>query len=651
MPKEKHTQSRKAPAGVEKCPTGIRGLDEIAGGGLPRGRPTLVCGGAGSGKTLLAMEFIVRGIRDYGEPGVFVAFEETAEDLTKNVASLGFDLDELVRRKQLAVDYIRIERSEIEETGEYDLEGLFIRLASMIQEVGAKRIAIDTIETLFAGLLNEGILRAELRRLLRWLKDKGMTAIVTAEQGQNTLTRHGLEEYVSDCVIFLDHRVVNQVATRRLRVVKYRGSSHGTNEYPTMIDEHGLSVLPISSLGLDYGAGTERVSTGIDRLDAMLGGRGYYRGSSVLVSGTAGSGKTSMAAAFAEATCRRGERCLYLAYEEAPSQIMRNMASIGFALDPWVKKGLLRFHAVRSTLHGLEQHLGSVHKLVTEFQPATVIVDPLSNLTTIGEAGEVKSMLTRMIDFLKNQGITALFTNLTEGGGPAEQTEVGISSLMDTWLLLRNVESGAERNRLLFILKSRGMAHSNQVREFRLSDQGIQLKEVYLGPGAVLTGSARLVQDAKDKAQAVSERQSLARRRRELEQEQALARAQLEALQLKTASLDEEIHTLRREEEGRETTAAREQVELARARGVNTEDGRNEERKQESCPQRQMNPGKPAALPAPRPSRRSSGTFGCTWPGRRRVRSRPWRTSRESARSTWPVSTRSKSSTSCRTRN
>ncbi len=568
MPKEKRTQSRKPPAGIEKCPTGIRGLDEITNGGLPRGRPTLVCGGAGSGKTLLAMEFIVRGIRDYGEPGVFMAFEETEADLTKNVASLGFDLQDLVDRKLLNLDYVRIERNEIEETGEYDLEGLFVRLNTMIDEIGAKRVAIDTIESLFAGLPNPAILRAELRRLFRWLKDKGVTTVVTAEQGQNALTRHGLEEYVSDCVIFLDHRVINQIGTRRLRVVKYRGSSHGTNEYPTMIDQHGLSVLPISSLGLDYGASTEHVSTGIERLDAMLGGRGYYRGSSVLVSGTAGAGKTSIAAAFAEATCRRGERCLYLAYEEAPSQIVRNMGSIGFDLDQWVNKGLLRFHAVRSTLYGLEQHLGSVHKQVTEFQPATVIVDPLSNLTTIGDPGEVKSMLTRMIDFLKNQGITALFTNLTEGGGPVEQTEVGVSSLMDTWLLLRNVEAGAERNRLLFILKSRGMAHSNQVREFRLSDRGIQLRDVYVGPGAVLTGSARVVQEAKDKVQTVLERQSLARRRRELEQEQALARAQLEALQLKTASLDEEIHTLQREEESRETTAAREQVELARARGV-----------------------------------------------------------------------------------
>jgi circadian clock protein KaiC len=570
MPKEKHTQSRQAPAGLEKCPTGIRGLDEITNGGLPRGRPTLICGGAGSGKTLLAMEFIVRGIRNYGEPGVFMAFEETEADLTKNVASLGFDLQDMVDRKLLDLDYVRIERSEIEETGEYDLEGLFVRLNSMIDEVGAKRVAIDTIESLFAGLPNQAILRAELRRLFRWLKEKGVTAVITGEQGERTLTRHGLEEYVSDCVIFLDHRVVDQIATRRLRVVKYRGSSHGTNEYPTMIDEHGLSVLPISSLGLDYEVSRGRMPTGIDRLDAMLGGKGYYCGSSILVSGSAGTGKTSIAAAFADAACRRGERCLYLAYEEAPSQIVRNMASIGFHLDQWVRQGLLRFCAVRSTLYGLEQHLGTAHKQVTEFQPAAVVIDPITNLAAIGDQREVKAMLTRLIDFLKNQGATTLFTSLTEGGTTAEQSEVGVSSLMDTWLLLRNVETGAERNRLLFVLKSRGMAHSNQVREFVLTDNGIQLKDVYTGLGTVLTGSARLVQEARDRAQSATERQSITRRRRELEQEHALARAQFEALQLKTASLDEELHTLQREEESRETTAAREQAELARARGVET---------------------------------------------------------------------------------
>jgi len=515
----------------------------------------------------MAMEFIVHGIRDYGEPGVFMAFEEMTGDLTKNVASLGFDLQEMVRRKQLALDYVYIERSEIEETGEYDLEGLFVRLDTMIKEVGAKRVAIDTIEALFASLPNEAILRAELRRLFRWLKDRNVTAIITGEQGKETLTRHGLEEYVSDCVIFLDHRVTNQIATRRLRVVKYRGSAHGTNEYPTMIDEHGMSVLPISSMGLDYGVSSERISTGIEQLDEMFGGKGYYRGSSVLISGSAGTGKTSMAAAFADAACRRGERALYLAYEEAPSQIMRNMTSIGYDLEQWVRKGLLRFHAVRSTLYGLEHHLVSIHKQVNEFEPSVVIVDPITNLMTIGEMGDIKSMLTRVIDFLKSRGATALFTSLTESGISIESSEVGISSLMDTWLLLRNTEAGAERNRLLFILKSRGMAHSNQVREFLLSDEGIHLKDVYVGPGTVLTGAARMVQEARDRAQTAADQQTISRRRRELEQEQALARAQMEATQLKSAALDEEMKAIASEGQARLVEATREQAELVRARG------------------------------------------------------------------------------------
>ena len=476
---------RKPIQNLEKCPTGIRGLDEVLQGGLPRGRPTLVCGGAGSGKTLMAMEFIVRGARDLGEPGAFMAFEETEVELTQNVASLGFDLKDLTRCKLVAMDYVRVERSEIVDTGEYDLEGLFVRLDSMISRVGAKRVAIDSLEALFAALPNEAILRAELRRLFRWLKDKGVTAVITGEQGQNTLTRHGLEEYVSDCVIFLDHRVIKQVATRRLRVVKYRGSAHGTSEYPTMIDERGLSVLPISSLGLDYPVTSERVSSGVEEVDQMLGGAGYYRGSSVLISGSAGTGKSSFSIAFAEAACRRGERTLYLAFEEAPAQIVRNMATIGYNAGKWARKGLLRFHAVRSTLYGLEQHLVSIHKLVQEFKPKVAVFDPMTNLTSIGDRTEVQAMLTRVIDFLKIEGITTLFTSLTSGGSAIEQSEAEVSSLMDTWLLLRNVETDGDRRRLIYILKSRGMAHSSQVRGFDLTGKGIRIAPAHAKPRPV----------------------------------------------------------------------------------------------------------------------------------------------------------------------
>ncbi len=474
MSKQRLTAHRSV---LQKCPTGIRGLDDITGG-LPRGRTTLVCGGPGCGKTLMALEFIVRGIRDFGEPGVFMAFEENAEELAANVASLGFDLNAKIHRHMLAIDYVHVERSEIEETGEYDLEGLFVRLGAMIKEVRAKRVAIDSLEALFGGLPDEGILRAELRRLFRWLKDQGVTTVITGEQGDGQLTRHGLEEYVSDCVITLDHRVINQIATRRLRVVKYRGSKHGTNEYPTMIDQHGLSVLPISSIGLNYPVSTDRVSSGVARLDEMLGGRGYYRGSSILASGTAGTGKSSLAAAFADATCRRGRRCLYFSFEESPAQIIRNMASIGFNLNPWVKKGLLRFQSVRPSLYGLESHLVSMHALIDEFKPAAAVIDPITNLSSLGDTGEIRAMLTRLIDFLKTENITAFFTSLTAGGAAFEQTEVGISSLMDTWLLLRMVEDENRRNRVLYVLKSRGMAHSNQLRQFQLCDQGFKLFDI-----------------------------------------------------------------------------------------------------------------------------------------------------------------------------
>lgn len=461
---------------IAKCPTGIRGLDEITEGGLPRGRPTLICGAAGCGKTLLAMEFIVRGAREFDEPGVFMAFEETEGELIENVGSLGFALDALVDQGRVALDYVYLERSEIEETGDYGLDGLFVRLGSMIEETGARRVALDGIEALFAALPSEGILRAELRRLFRWLKEQGVTAVITGEQGEKTLTRHGLEEYVSDCVLFLDHRVHGQVATRRLRVVKYRGSRHGTNEYPALIDEHGLSVLPISSVTLEHRVSRERVSTGVPTLDAMLGGRGYFKGSSVLISGTAGAGKSSLAVAFADSLCRRGERCLYWASEESSDQILRNMGSIGFDLEPHFAGGRLHCHAVRPTLHGLESHLMSLHKLVETWRPQALILDPITNFTTIGDPAEVKLMLTRMIDFLKKSEITAIFTSLSSGTD-LERTDEGIGTLIDTWLSVRQVEVAGRRRRLLSVLKSRGMAHSTEVRILQLSEAGIEVIE------------------------------------------------------------------------------------------------------------------------------------------------------------------------------
>ncbi|MCZ7402800.1 MAG: circadian clock protein KaiC [Candidatus Methanoperedens sp.] len=555
----------KSPEELPKCTTGIRGLDEITDGGLPKGRPTLICGSAGCGKTLMAMEFLVRGAAQFNEPGVFMSFEESSDELAQNVASLGFDLNELIASKKMYIDQVRIERSEIEETGEYDLEGLFIRLNYAIDSIGANRVVLDTIESLFGGLANEGVLRAELRRLFRWLKEKGVTAIITGERGEKMLTRHGLEEYVSDCVILLDNRVEGQISTRRLRIVKYRGSSHGTNEYPFLIDEKGISVLPITSIGLQHGVSTERISTGIPRLDTMMGGEGYYRGSSVLISGTAGTGKSSIAANFANAACSRGERCLYFAFEEAPSQITRNMRSIGIDLEPWIEQGLLDIYAVRPSIYGLEMHLVKMYKMVTEFKPEVVIIDPVTNLIAIGSDTEVKSMLARLIDFLKANQITALFTNLSHGGS-LEMTEFGISSLMDTWLLLRDIEIGGERNRGLYILKSRGMAHSNQIREFLLTDKGIDLIDVYLGPGGVLTGAARSAQEAQEKASDLMRKEEIERKKRELERKRAALEAQITAMRSEFESAEEEVAKLTQQEEMQEKVLAGDRTEMMRLR-------------------------------------------------------------------------------------
>lgn len=490
----------------------------------------MVCGSAGCGKTLLSIEFLVHGATQFNEPGVLMAFEETEEDLIKNVASLGYDLKELSDRKKLVVDHVHIERSEIEETGEYDLEGLFVRLGYAIDSIGAKRVVLDTIESIFAGLPNPSILRAELRRLFRWLKDKGVTAIVTGERGDRTLTRQGLEEYVSDCVILLDHRTREQISTRRLQIIKYRGSTHGTNEYPFLIDEHGISVLPITSIALEHQASSERISSGIKRLDSMLGGKGYYRGTSVLVSGMAGTGKSSLAAHFIDAACRRGEHCAYFATEESPDLIVRNMRSIGIDLAPWIKKGLLHFDATRPTFHGLEMHLLRMHKLVRETNARVVVVDPITSYISLGDTLEVKSMLSRLIDFFKAHQITAFFTSLTEGGSALEQSEVGISSLMDTWILLRHIESNGERNRGIWVLKSRGMPHSNQIREFVFTEHGIELVDVYLGAEGVLTGTARAAQEAKETAATLLRRQDLERKERALEHRKKALEAKIAAL-------------------------------------------------------------------------------------------------------------------------
>jgi circadian clock protein KaiC len=513
---------------LPKALTGIQGLDEITGGGLPTGRPTLVSGGAGSGKTLFGVEFLVRGATEYDEPGVFMSFEETIPDLTQNAASLGFDLDRLVAEKKLFLDHVHISRSEIAETGEYDLDGLFIRIADAVQRVGARRIVLDTIEALFGEMPNPGILRAEIRRLFDWLKQKGLTTVITAERDRpDKLTRHGIEEFVSDCVIVLDHRTREEISTRRLRVVKYRGSTHGTNEYPFLIDEHGISVLPISSLGLDHAALPTRVSTGIDRLDGMMGGKGFYRGSSILLSGTSGTGKTSVAAHFVDAACRRGERCLYFAFEESPRQVVRNMRSIGIDLEPWVRKGLLQFHAARPTYGGIEEVLLVTHKHISSFQPSIVVVDPITNLLMVSTLNEVRSMLTRLVDFLKTQEITAIFTSLTAASGSLEASEADVSSLMDTWLLLKAIEVGGERNRALYVLKSRGMEHSNQIREFVLTNDGLRLLDVYLGPEGVLTGSARVSQEGREKAVVTFRRQEQETRRRELERKRQIFEARM----------------------------------------------------------------------------------------------------------------------------
>jgi len=516
------------PPKLAKCPSGIRGFDDITGGGFPRGRPTLICGGSGSGKTLLGLQFLVRGIEEHGEPGVFMGFEEREKDLAENVASLGFDLPALIADKKLVLEQVTIDRDEIPETGEYNLDGLFIRLGLAIDEVGAKRVVLDTIEALFAALTNLRTLRSELRRLFVWLKEKGVTAIVTAERGDGSLTRHGLEEYVSDCVILLDQKVTDEIATRRLRIVKYRGSAHGTNEYPFLIEEHGFTVLPITAIGLNYPVSRDVVSTGVAKLDAMLAGKGYFRGGTLLLSGTAGTGKTSIAASFIHAGCQRGERCIYFTFEESPDQLVRNMHSISINLERWIDKGVLRIAASRPTSNGLEVHLSAMLNLVDQFKPQIVVLDPVSSFEAAGTALDATAMLMRLVDLLKARQITAMFTSLASAGRPAEQGEAGISSLVDTWLVVRNLEQAGERTRALSIIKSRGMNHSNQARELLLTSKGVDMAEVFIGPnGGLVTGSARIAQEMADRAAATALKQDISRKQAAMARKGRLTEARI----------------------------------------------------------------------------------------------------------------------------
>jgi len=549
---------------LAKARTGITGLDEVTLGGLPAGRPTLICGGPGCGKTLLATTFVVNGAVMFNEPGVFMSFEESGDDLIQNVASLGYRLDSLVAQKKIAIDFVRVERSEIEESGEYDLEGLFVRLDYAIKSVGAKRVVLDTLEVLFAGLGDTQILRAEIRRLFAWLKERKVSAIITAEQGAGALTRFGIEEYVSDCVLLLDNRVSNQVTTRRLRIVKYRGSAHGTNEYPFLIDAQGVSVLPVTSAGLAHSASDDVISTGIPGLNQMLGAGGFYRGTSILVTGTAGTGKTSLAAHFVEAACARGNRCLYFAFEESPAQIIRNMRSIGLDLQPRVDAGLLRFEAARPSLFGLEMHLARMYREIEEFAPAAVVLDPISALR--GETGDVHSMLLRVIDLLKSRGITAFLTDLLSVEG-MDKADAGMSSLMDTWLSLVQLESNGERNRGIYVLKSRGMNHSNQIREYQLTSQGVKLVDAYLGSGGVLTGSARIAQEMVDADSAIRRAQDNERRHRDIQRKRAALERQIAELRAELEAEEAEAQKVLQHDEEIEKRIQAERRAMAVQRG------------------------------------------------------------------------------------
>lgn len=561
--------------GITKSATGIDGFDDLTLGGLPTGRPTLVCGSAGCGKTLFASTFLFNGAKIYDEPGVFVTFEERPVDIIANVDSLGFDLQTLIDQSKIHIEHIAIDPSEVAEIGDYDLEALFLRLEFAVDQIGAKRIVLDTIESLFSAFSNPAILRAEIRRLFDWLKQKGLTAVITGERGDGTLTRQGLEEYVSDCVILLDHRVDNQISTRRLRIVKYRGTAHGTNEYPFLIDEDGFSVLPVSSLGLGHKVFEDRISTGVPDLDAMLTGGGFYRGSSILLTGVAGSGKSSLACMMADAACQRGERALYLSFEESEAQTVRNMKSIGTDLGKWLKSGQMRYIAARPTFYSLEMHLAIMLREINRFKPQLVVLDPISAFTDSADIAEVQAMLLRIVDYLKSNGITAVFTHLASV--EQAQTDAGLSSIMDGWVLLLNREANGEFNRELYLLKARGISHSNQVREFVMSDSGIHLLEPYLGEDGALTGSARRNAEARARRAETERQAEVTRVQDEVTQRRRRALAQIETLNADIEADEAELKRLVTAEETYQQLSRESAAALARGRGLDLSTGKKKQ--------------------------------------------------------------------------
>lgn len=534
---------------LAKCPTGIEGLDTITNGGLPRNRLTLICGSAGSGKTSLGVEFLVQGIIKYNEPGLLITFEEKPQEIIENAASIGFDLEDLINKKKLFIEYIQLQEEEIAQSGDYTLEALLIRFEQIVTSIAIKRVSLDTLDSIFAILGNTPILRAEIYRLFSWLKQKNITSLVTSEAGINTLSRNGLEEYISDCVISLRTNIVSEVLTRLLRIVKYRGSKHGTNEYPFLITDSGINLFPITSNYLNNIVSTEFVSTGVKELDEMMDNKGYYQGSTVLITGTAGTGKTSLASIFSNSICQTGERCIYFTFEEMINQILRNMSSINLNLQQWIDKDLLKFYAYRSSIYGLETHLLTIQNLIKQFKPQAVIIDPINNFELIGTELEIKSMMTRLIDFLKAQQITALFTSLTTVINPKEHAEVGISSLIDSWLVLQNLEYAGERTRGITIVKSRGIAHSNQIREFIITSNGVKLEKIYVGPNGILTGSARLDQEEQENLQFLLQEKETLRRKKLLEHKKATLEAKIMALKSEFDADTEEIESLIMKEE------------------------------------------------------------------------------------------------------
>ena len=553
--------------------TGVKGLDDVLGGGIPQGHAMLLVGKPGTGKSILSMEYLLHGIELHKENGVYISFEESEKQIISNAASFGWKFEEMVKKNKLAISYIDMQPEQMRTVGDYDLSALILRVKGAIKKVNARRVVIDGINNLLSTFDDERIIRSDLLRLIREIKEVNATIFITGERGHDSWSKMGFEEYLADGLMHLDNRTDGNYQTREIQVVKCRGINHYTGKSPFIINSEGMSIRPLITADFDYKVLKSRVSTGIADIDNMLGGKGLYRGSTVYITGPSGAGKTSISSSFANGACSRGERALFLAFEESSDQIIRNMKSIGLSLDKWVNEKLLYFYTARATTNSLEGHLDNIMTMVREVEPTCVVLDPISAFRPIANENETKLMLIRLNDYLRARKITTVFTALSSDGEYSEHADVQLSSIADTWIVVRIMDYKGERNNVMQLMKSRGMSHSRQMKEMYFTGNGLKLQNVYQGPEGVLTGAARIGQEKYEKLKEARNVIEIDKNRKKIERKKSLLEASIEALKHEYEEELEALHAAIEEAEEQNSKIKETRKEIENIESIQSGEG------------------------------------------------------------------------------